>query len=523
MSNDSPQPVYSMSQQLQQQQQQQQQHLVNPPPNSIISTHHNTTTQPPNTHPLPSMYSIINLHLPPSNPQANMDMLASTASLRDLPQLYLQPQPPPPAPPQSLPPQMEYSYLQNSNIASSNRSTPTITDTIHATSFVPAPSVRSMAVENTPAQYQTFHTVQQNVAETDDFDLSVEEILLKLNSGGSVIRGQVLDRLIPVLAECELESLLLLLQKNNKAVERMKSWNCSLAEPKDMQQTNCTVTMEGVGRFGAQNEMNPAAPASAVSGHSQTNVVSVFPLTTSHCRSTSTQTIPEDFAHCDTCSCHKKAIQNKPYQCETCLKRFSKWRTLKVHMKNHSEEGSFTCKLCDKSFSRRDQLDIHERIHTNERPYPCTVCGKSFRGKGALQNHLYLHTGVKPHKCHFCDKCFSIKSNLDCHIKLHTGDAPFVCEVCSKSYIRKDYLVSHMKAAHSEKKPFSCQYCGKQFSWKNTLKKHEEKHIDPKSYTCEQCGKKYPAKKNLRMHMKIHTGVNFSPHAYENSHWGEAS
>uniref|UniRef100_A0A3B5MEU7 C2H2-type domain-containing protein n=1 Tax=Xiphophorus couchianus TaxID=32473 RepID=A0A3B5MEU7_9TELE len=51
----------------------------------------------------------------------------------------------------------------------------------------------------------------------------------------------------------------------------------------------------------------------------------------------------------------------------------------------------FSCETCDKRFSRIDHLKAHKNIHTGERPFSCDTCGKGFSHIGNLSIHKKIH------------------------------------------------------------------------------------------------------------------------------------
>ena len=53
----------------------------------------------------------------------------------------------------------------------------------------------------------------------------------------------------------------------------------------------------------------------------------------------------------------------------------------------YTKDKPFQCKTCLKRFSMPSKLKLHEMIHTDERPNQCQVCQKSFREKGKLNTH----------------------------------------------------------------------------------------------------------------------------------------
>ncbi|KAI5717264.1 hypothetical protein M8J77_002947 [Diaphorina citri] len=141
-----------------------------------------------------------------------------------------------------------------------------------------------------------------------------------------------------------------------------------------------------------------------------------------------------------------KPVKDRPFQCETCFRRFSLKKTLQQHILTHTGERPFPCPLCPKRFSRQDKVHRHMLVHTGEKPFACTACDKRFGQKGSLMLHLKLHQ-----------------------------DAPkeFRCSVCWKEFTRKVYLSRHL-ATHDERPRLKCACCERDFLNKESLRQHEK-------------------------------------------------
>ena len=81
-------------------------------------------------------------------------------------------------------------------------------------------------------------------------------------------------------------------------------------------------------------------------------------------------------------------------------------------------------------------------FHEGDRPYQCPSCEKSFSKKLGLSKHITsIHERKKPNKCHICDSCFVEKTDLKSHIaRVHEGKNPYKCLTCDIDFSRKSSL-----------------------------------------------------------------------------------
>ncbi|XP_077107323.1 uncharacterized protein LOC143765006 isoform X2 [Ranitomeya variabilis] len=229
-------------------------------------------------------------------------------------------------------------------------------------------------------------------------------------------------------------------------------------------------------------------------------------------------------------------LEEKPYSCSECGKRFTQKTGLVDHQRSHTGERAFPCLECGKSFSRKSLLIRHHKSHTREKMFQCSDCGKSFVYKSDLFKHQKRHTGDKPFSCSECGKCFFLKSDLVRHQKVHTEEKLFSynrivlakepnllepqtsdtvqklfsCPHCRKCFNKKSDLNKHWKI-HIGAKTFPCSECGKYFFHKSELSRHQKSHTGERLFSCQECGKGYIHKTGLVQHLRTHTGQNLFP------------
>lgn len=85
-------------------------------------------------------------------------------------------------------------------------------------------------------------------------------------------------------------------------------------------------------------------------------------------------------------------------------------------------------------------LNTYKWLHINEKPFQCNICNKKFKLKGSLQKHLRIHSGEKLFHCDTCNRNFSQKGHLEEHIRIHSGERPFHCNICDRKFTLKSGL-----------------------------------------------------------------------------------
>nr|CAD7577110.1 unnamed protein product [Timema californicum] len=174
-------------------------------------------------------------------------------------------------------------------------------------------------------------------------------------------------------------------------------------------------------------------------------------------------------------------LGERPFQCTTCQRSFSRGDKLQMHMRIHTGEKPHRCKLCDYATIDSGSLRKHMRIHNDERPYKFKESRKPFRENyphcaqlgsnpdlpifGSLVQHessaldrATTKVGDNPFVCGFdnCTSAFKTSSDLKRHQRMHTGEKPFVCELCDYKCAIKSNLTVHIRLNHSETRSIKC-------------------------------------------------------------------
>jgi uncharacterized Zn-finger protein len=97
------------------------------------------------------------------------------------------------------------------------------------------------------------------------------------------------------------------------------------------------------------------------------------------------------------------------------------------------------------AFTQSDHRKRHQRIPTGEKPYECETCGRKFSRSDKLNIHRRTHTGERPYECETCGMKFTRSDKLNIHCRTHTGEKPYECGTCGKKFARSDKRNSHSR------------------------------------------------------------------------------
>lgn len=203
------------------------------------------------------------------------------------------------------------------------------------------------------------------------------------------------------------------------------------------------------------------------------------------------------------------ATDMKMFQCDLCLRYFSRKDHATRHRLTHLDLKPFECHICQKSFNRNDRLLRHMRTHPDAKPFSCKVCYQTFAFRDELRNHMnasHPRGSVKGQVCELCQKTFRDKEKLKRHLSTHMDYKPYCCELCGKMFKLPEALLLH-RQTHSDYKPYKCGTCGLAFKLKETHRRHMLVHTNITKFSCNVCSKSFKRRDKLKAHSVVHVDL----------------
>ena len=127
-------------------------------------------------------------------------------------------------------------------------------------------------------------------------------------------------------------------------------------------------------------------------------------------------------------------IEHK-FKCHLCPYSSPWGRYLEDHIRgSHSDDKLYECDFCDKKFTRFASLGVHQRKHTQEKPYGCVHCKRRFR----VSRHLLEHVDSR-----------------DCWQNSVPRRMRFECASCCAVFATRSYLQRHIAIVHGSNGPMN--------------------------------------------------------------------
>uniref|UniRef100_A0A182MX22 C2H2-type domain-containing protein n=1 Tax=Anopheles culicifacies TaxID=139723 RepID=A0A182MX22_9DIPT len=253
---------------------------------------------------------------------------------------------------------------------------------------------------------------------------------------------------------------------------------------------------------------------------------------------------------------HYRKEHNKAGYAVCCNRKYTRRRSLKMHLLSHGRKAVYRCIPCAIKFRKQESLDEHNLlIHTSEEEklFKCDQCDKAFATEHLLKSHGTWHENIAKKNicCKICNLFFTSQPSLKKHRALHHpttesteanlsssngGDTERTEALVASQYRTRisaaeineqdevikrhcllncnscDYfadsftqLKQHAIEAHGVR---SCDVtcCDRTYSKRQSLYEHCLVHENPNCFRCEVCGNSYSSSRSLQNHKwRIHT------------------
>lgn len=223
----------------------------------------------------------------------------------------------------------------------------------------------------------------------------------------------------------------------------------------------------------------------------------------------------------------------KWYKCDECESTLTTASNLKSHkQKFHGGVRKFKCSTCGYLAYTEYTLKVHLKNHTEEYPYKCKICGYESKWSGHMKKHLFGHVRIK---CDECESTFTktntlkkhkqtvhvnrfqcstsgyiafTESKLKKHLKVHTENVLYKCSICVYSSKHSGHVLRH-QIAHDKVKTHKCDECESTLTTASTLKRHKlTVHEGGTRFDCSHCGYIPFSRSSLQRHLLVHPAEN---------------
>ena len=171
---------------------------------------------------------------------------------------------------------------------------------------------------------------------------------------------------------------------------------------------------------------------------------------------------------------HIRAVHEKNYKCDICLRKFGKITDMKRHkyLIHNMEYEEFSkialerklCPICGKVCKARSLRAHIAGVH--EKNFECEVCLKRFGKSIDIKRHLSSIHGIGmvpkvnrgPKHGEMCPVCGKMVRNASIHVK-HVHEKKFQCELCDRVFGYNIDLIRHHRSKHVNVEKTQCPLC----------------------------------------------------------------
>lgn len=188
------------------------------------------------------------------------------------------------------------------------------------------------------------------------------------------------------------------------------------------------------------------------------------------------------------------------YSCYLCKSFFTSREGLRLHMNlKHTGRLLRRCTVCARGFPAAKHLARHMQTHANSGSFECNVCLIRFTRLRTLKTHI-----TKMHRIGCKDQNFRSERLLKQPTSLtlsYRSDKN--CLLSSKEFVSASSALRHINSIPTKKKSHECKICSKRFSSANSAFRHTNAiHTKNILYECNICPRKYYYRESLRKHVK---------------------
>ena len=139
----------------------------------------------------------------------------------------------------------------------------------------------------------------------------------------------------------------------------------------------------------------------------------------------------------------------RKFACPVCPMAYKSRSALARHkIVKHSEKKShLICSECGDTFTLKHVLERHKNTHRLDKPYQCQTCNRKFTDKYSLHKH---NRNPCQYKCSQCDRSFGCERWVLHHKCVNPGKKDYKCPDCGKCFVSKQNMKLHASKMHAD-------------------------------------------------------------------------